>query len=351
MNNPWIERYVYAVTHNLPERQRAEINKELRGLIDDMVESRSSGRVATDADVESVLFELGDPALLADKYRGHQRYLIGPELYPTYILVLKIVAAAISGAMAIVFIIQTVIAPTRMLDNLWSSVTALVAGLFQGFAWVTISLGVTEYFREQKGSQTRQSAPWKLADLPQLPEVQARIGRADPIASIIFTTLFTLWVTFNVSALGIWILAPGIPNDVIPFLNESVFRTYLPWVWAVAALSVANDIAKLVAGRWSLRLLALDLVVAVAGLALAFALFSDPTLWNPEFVTQLSRLGVASGSDAARTLAQIWAQVTGGLRYLIALIGGIQLVTTIVRAVRLYRSRATRTGSEPVPAA
>lgn len=351
MNSPWIDRYIYAVTRHLPERQRADIDKELRGLIEDMLEGRLTDKPATDADVEAVLLELGDPAQLADKYRGHQRYLIGPELYPTYILVLKIVAAAIAGAMAIVFVIQTVIAPTRLLENFWGGMTALFGGLFQGFAWVTISLGVAEYVREQKGLGAQKPVAWKLVDLPQLPEVEVRIGRSDPIASIVFTTLFTFWLTLNVSTLGIWILAPGVSGTVIPFLNETVFRAYLPWVWAIAALSVATDIAKLVAGRWSLRLLALDVVVAAASLGLAFTLFSDAAVWNPQFLTQLSEAGLVVGSDATQSLGQLWAQATSGLRYLIALIGGIQIVLTLARMVRLFRGRATRAASDPAPSA
>ena len=35
-----INRYIYAVTQKLPESQRADIEKELHGLIEDMLEDR-----------------------------------------------------------------------------------------------------------------------------------------------------------------------------------------------------------------------------------------------------------------------------------------------------------------------
>ena len=38
-----INRYIYAVTQKSPESQRADIEKELHGLIEDMLEDRGAG--------------------------------------------------------------------------------------------------------------------------------------------------------------------------------------------------------------------------------------------------------------------------------------------------------------------
>lgn len=38
-----IDRYIYAVTKKLPQKQREDIEKELRTLIDDMLEERCAG--------------------------------------------------------------------------------------------------------------------------------------------------------------------------------------------------------------------------------------------------------------------------------------------------------------------
>lgn len=37
-----INRYIYAVTQKLPESQRADIEKELQGLVEDMLEDQGS---------------------------------------------------------------------------------------------------------------------------------------------------------------------------------------------------------------------------------------------------------------------------------------------------------------------
>lgn len=67
-----IERYVYAVTKRLPQSQREDVGLELSGLIEEMAQDRP---------VEQILQEMGDPALLADSYRGAERYLVGPNYF------------------------------------------------------------------------------------------------------------------------------------------------------------------------------------------------------------------------------------------------------------------------------
>jgi hypothetical protein len=89
-----IDRYVYAVTKNLPPKQRTDIEKELRTLIDDMVEE--CGEPGTyEGKVKNVLTGLGSPEKLADNYRDSKRYLIGPNYIDQYFMILKIVFAAV----------------------------------------------------------------------------------------------------------------------------------------------------------------------------------------------------------------------------------------------------------------
>lgn len=59
------ERYIYAVTQQLPMKQRADIEQELRSLMEDMLDERVQGREATTEDIESVLQELGPPNEMA----------------------------------------------------------------------------------------------------------------------------------------------------------------------------------------------------------------------------------------------------------------------------------------------
>ena len=56
-----VDRYVYDVVRRLPKDQRADIEMELRALIDDMLEGTAKDEPA----VDQVLQSLGNPAALA----------------------------------------------------------------------------------------------------------------------------------------------------------------------------------------------------------------------------------------------------------------------------------------------
>ena len=58
-----IDRYIYDVVRRLPPNQRQDIERELRSLIEDMLESGPENR-----NVEDVLKELGNPLDLARQY-------------------------------------------------------------------------------------------------------------------------------------------------------------------------------------------------------------------------------------------------------------------------------------------
>ena len=56
-----IERYIYAVSRRLPVSQRADIEQELRTLIEDMIQERCHGEAGQEQ-IMALLKELGDPA-------------------------------------------------------------------------------------------------------------------------------------------------------------------------------------------------------------------------------------------------------------------------------------------------
>lgn len=182
--------YIYAVTNKLPTNQRADIEKELRGLIEDMLEEQLQGREATDEDVQQVLAELGDPREMANRYRDAKQYLIGPELFSSYLSVLKIVIIAVSIAFAVLFCIESLLEPRTIAELFIDHLLGLIIAYFQAFTWVTIIFALIEFYTIRKGRSHKLSGSgaWKPSDLPQLPDHLTEIKRSGPIASIIFYT-------------------------------------------------------------------------------------------------------------------------------------------------------------------
>src|SRR5688572_16186169 len=102
-----IDRYIAEVGRHLPEKDRSDIEAEIRSLIEDMLEER--GRTVKTADEKvraETLEQLGDPQLLAAKYSPPKRYLIGPEWYEGYVKVLqRVLFTALPIFAAVTFIL------------------------------------------------------------------------------------------------------------------------------------------------------------------------------------------------------------------------------------------------------
>src|SRR4030042_2954943 len=92
-----IDRYLAAVSENLPSSQRKDTVTEIRSLIQDALDDRSKveGKAPDDEMMAAVLKEFGSPEKIVAPYIP-PKYLIGPRLYPTFILVLQIVLPIIA---------------------------------------------------------------------------------------------------------------------------------------------------------------------------------------------------------------------------------------------------------------
>ncbi len=171
-----IERYVYAVTRRLPQSQRNDIAKELRGLIGDMLEERAQGDAVTDKDVEAVLLDLGNPRSMAQKYRGSRGYLIGPEIsLSLYRSTIKTVLISIVVGLSVVFAISSYsLNPLSVLDHFVSYIVSLVTVVPQGFGWTTFVFFCIDYFGGVSARDLKLNQKWKPADLPPIPDPKRR---------------------------------------------------------------------------------------------------------------------------------------------------------------------------------
>ena len=86
-----LDRYLKAVKFWLPSDQRQDIIAELSEDLHSQIEDKESelGHPLNDAEVEAILKKVGPPMLVAQRYLP-PRYLIGPALFPTYSMVLRL---------------------------------------------------------------------------------------------------------------------------------------------------------------------------------------------------------------------------------------------------------------------
>src|SRR4051794_38396607 len=93
--NTLTDRYVAATLRSVPEKQRPELDKELRASIADAIDDRIEAGSKPEAAEREVLIELGDPIRLAAGYADRPLYLIGPALFPDYTRLLKLLVGIV----------------------------------------------------------------------------------------------------------------------------------------------------------------------------------------------------------------------------------------------------------------
>ena len=100
MSSNLMDTYASEVGRRLPRKTRSDIQAEIRSILQDMLEERSrkTGKPVDDEMTLDILKEYGSPEKVAATYLG-ERYLIGPRLYPMFMLVMRIVLI-VTGVLA-----------------------------------------------------------------------------------------------------------------------------------------------------------------------------------------------------------------------------------------------------------
>ncbi|MFQ3546112.1 hypothetical protein Q7A53_18685 [Halobacillus rhizosphaerae] len=299
-----IERYIYAVTQRLPKNQREDIAEELRGLIEDMLTERTDGWEWTEADVEGVLFELGNPNELAIKYGAPGNYLISPELFYSYRWILKIVLISMAVSMTVVWIVKTMLDPHDIIGQFIDYIFLLISTGAQLFAWVTIGFAIAEYTgalpeEVKKGRKTN----WKPSSLPPLPDRKRKIKKGDAIAGIIFSVAVLVFVSNSNHFLSLPISQEEDSMAFIPFFQTDGFPGFLPVIYFLLGMVILKDAIKLMQKNWTKKIALWTLFIN--GLTLVVVLFL--LHWNPDFMVQLSHYkDIDVQSETYAKIQSIW---------------------------------------------
>lgn len=283
-----IKRYIYAVTKGLPQKQRGDIEKELTTLIEDMLEQYQENE-PYETNVKKVLMELGDPAVLAENYRESKRYLIGPENYDNYIMLLKIVLGAVFLGISIAVGIGSIFSEQQNIAGIFKDyITTLFSGLLQGFAWVTTVFAVTERrgikFTAYGG---KKREVWSISKLPEIPVKESVISPVESIFSILITVLFITVLYLSPQIFGVYVRDNITGTAVIPIFDTAVIKGYRLMLAGILIFSIAKEVIKLVSGRWTFRSSVVYSVLSIPSTVISLAFFMDARIWNPDFSTEL----------------------------------------------------------------
>jgi hypothetical protein len=266
-----VERYIHQVGRYLPSKERADIQAELRSQIHDQLEDRYKG-APTEADVAEVLKELGDPRRIAASYGGEQ-YLIGPDLYPIMMMVLRRGWVLVPPIAVFVRVLAALLGneTTDLIDLLLESAFGALqaTAIFTGI--VVLIFAILQHSGEDLSEITGDDGVFDPLSLPEVDE-PAGVDRVESAFGAAFGAFGVLVLIHFLRVGGLTFrLNPTDPGDVIP----------VPVIWlivliAVVGLQVILQLAALLRNRWTVPMWLVNTALDVVGAVAAYYVFLLP---------------------------------------------------------------------------
>ena len=337
-----VDVYIAETGRHLPEKNRADLQREIRSLIEDALDdaAESQGRPRDEDLVVEVLQKFGPPEKVAASY-SPTRYLIGPAWYPTYLTVLKIVVAIVLVVSSIglgLGIGQSVDAGQTVLEAILAALGGVLGAVVTAFGNVTLVFAILERFQPAQDWVNKDEA-WDPRAMKAEPDTE-RVSPAEPVVEIALITALLLalnvypqWLGVSAWVNGEWVHAPA--------LGAEFFR-YLPFLNLLLIAGVVHSGMLLQKGRWTAGLRWFDIATSLASILLFGVMAAGPHLirFDP---ADLARLGWDP------TTIQTFLQATGQA-VLYRSILGIAIAANVLDLVKhLYYLYIRRGGFELSP--
>lgn len=324
-----VERYAHAVGRHLPAKQRPDIQAEIQSMIQDMLDERSrlTGRPIDDQIITAVLKELGDPETLAASYLP-ERYLIGPRLYPTFILILRIVTIVLS-TLAVVGVGIRVAGGDMSAQSVLHTVLDSLAGYFGGamlaFGMIVLNFAILERVLPASEFEKEESADWDPARLMDEPDPDY-VSFWEPITTIVFTVAGLLIINFYPQLLGI-----NFPQDggwvSIPIMSDAFFRL-LPLMNISGGLTILVYLILFRQGRWHPGTRWLSLLQQALGLVITISFLMGPPIVE---LSAASQTAAQLPEDVAVLLAKILYPFARLALTVALVVESVEFVRTLLR--------------------
>jgi len=316
------ERYLHAVRRALPRAKVDDIVAELGDVLASQQEDREEalGRPLTQDEIATMLKAFGHPLVVAARYRP-QQWLIGPDVFPFYWFVMRIVVLVIVG-------IDLATGIGRMLftsQPLWQ-----IAAQTWGSLWMSLLINVgvlTVIFAvlERSGFPADHVKKWSPQQLPAVEDTRKSVWES------------AFEVAANVLAILWWIGLIHFPwtsgNSEFRMEPAPIFAQFYWPVLALLAVRLVENIIDWVRPGWRTVRGALAVVTTLAGIGLVLAIYRA----GPPWVT------VVPLSMPAVQAADLANSVNLGLKIGIVAVGAIwtwQGIQGLGRMVQRKRSGA-----------
>jgi hypothetical protein len=273
------DRYVGATLRSIPEKQRVDIEAELRASIGDEIDARvASGEDEGSAEQE-VLSALGDPDRLAAGYSGRPGYLIGPEHFFDYKRLVSVLLITVVPIVMAVTAVFEVIGSGDVGDMFGEAIGTGLAVAVHIVFWTTLVFALIE-----RSGEKVPTGEWTPDRLP------ARHGGGEVKLSETIATLVFLVLAINVFLLSRTVSPfTGDDGSLIQIFDPSVWGFWFPFLIGVLAIEIGFEVVKYRVGRWTWSLASFNLALNALFAIPAVYLLATDRLFNPDFVAEMPR--------------------------------------------------------------
>lgn len=326
-----IQRYLHAIEFWLPRSQKKDIIAEISEDLHSQIEEREAqlGRSLSDAELEALLKQRGNPMLVANSYLPRQS-LIGPALFPLYKFVLKIAVLCWPLPASVVFVtVQRIQHP----EIAWIKTIGETAGwlwsvLFTGAAVITLAFAALE----RVNAKTHFLENWNPRKLPPVrdPNQITRLSSALEIAANLAAFAFLICYAFS----------PQILDG--PTVRVSLNPLWSYFVSALLITSLLNTVlaaVNLMRPYWTMRRATFRWLLDIAGAAVFCAFLKV----NMVAVIVFRNASIADSVQIAKTV-NMWLEQA--FPYAVV----ISALIACVNFYRIFRLKGNISNGPRVPA-
>ena len=268
-----VDRYISAVSDILPAKQRKDTVTEIRSLIQDALDDRSKteGRPPDDEMMVAVLRQFGSPEKIVAPYLP-EKYLIGPRLFPIFLMVIRIALPLIAVLALVGVWIGNIpagsITAVEVLTNLVKSIGNALYAVVQAFGNIVLIFAILQWVLPEFKTKAKEWDPRSLKAISQ-PD---KIKRGELITEIIFSMVGLIIFTFYLDRVGIYNNINGLWTFT-PILT-SAFNAYVPWLDLFWVLTIVLDAILLRKGSWEVGTRVFSILMSAFSITLAASFMS-----------------------------------------------------------------------------
>lgn len=280
-----IEKYISAVGSKIWGKNRKDIESELRSILLDTLDEKTEGREATEEDVVELLREFGNPAEVASRYNSDKKYIIGPQFYDLYMLIIKIVCIAVFVGLTIgtsVDIMQS----QQGINSLFGEVIFIIPKCFSAIVsavgMVTIIFALIEksaIVKDEDLSLTNKE--WDPRKLPQQVKEHDEVKRYSKIINIVFIVIVLIILNFFPDKIGIYYGSSARESwNFIPIFSKGVLDKFIP-LWSIfLIMKLVLNVILIKKGRWKKSTRIFNILILIGNIIVFAMLIATPDFIN-----------------------------------------------------------------------